>query len=125
MRGQYQNRQRSLKDIAAETGIPVEALAAAARQAGIRARRGINGRAHPLAIFGGPGGFPPDVWSTFTYPGAEQRTRRLLALPDSPASTTQPASSASGAPSSPARSASSRPPSAPPSCAPDQTDYSH
>ena len=84
LREQYQSRQRSLKDIAAETGIPVEALAAAARQAGIRVRHGINGRAHPLAIFGGPGAFPPDVWSVFAHPGAEQRIRRLLALPGPP-----------------------------------------
>ena len=34
LREQYQDCKRSLKDIAAETGIPVEALAAAARQAG-------------------------------------------------------------------------------------------
>ena len=84
LREQYQDRQRSLKDIAAETGIPVEALAAAARQAGIRVRHGINGRAHPLAALGGPGAFPPDVWSVFTHPGAEQRIRRLLALPGQP-----------------------------------------
>jgi hypothetical protein len=84
LREQYRDHQRSLKDIAAETGIPVEALAAAARQAGIRVRRGINGRAHPLAIFGGPSAFSPDVWSVFAHPGAEQRIRRLLALPGQP-----------------------------------------
>jgi hypothetical protein len=84
LRGQYQDRQRSLKDIAAETGTTVEALAAAARKAGIRVRHGINGRPHPLAIFGGPGAFPPDVWRVFTHPGAEQRIRRLLALPGQP-----------------------------------------
>jgi len=27
---------------------------------------------------------PPDVWSVFTHPGAEQRIRRLLALPGQP-----------------------------------------
>ncbi len=54
LREQYQSRQRSLKDIAAETGIPVETLAAAARQAGIRVRHGINGRAHPLATSADP-----------------------------------------------------------------------
>ncbi len=84
LREQYQDRQRSLKDIAAETGTPVEALAAAARQAGIRVRHGINGRAHPLAAHGGPGAFPPDVWNAFARPGAEQRIRRLLALPGQP-----------------------------------------
>jgi hypothetical protein len=84
LRGQYQDHQRSLKDIAAETGIPVEALATAARKAGIRVRHGIAGRAHPLAALGGPGAFPPDVWSVFTRPGAEQRIRRLLALPGQP-----------------------------------------
>ncbi|MGH3403326.1 MAG: LysR family transcriptional regulator, partial [Streptosporangiaceae bacterium] len=84
LREQYQDHKRSLKDIAAETGIPVEALAAAARQAGIRVRHGISGRAHPLATFGGPGAFPPDVWSVFAHPGAEQRIRRLLALPGQP-----------------------------------------
>ncbi|HEV3293714.1 MAG TPA: LysR family transcriptional regulator [Streptosporangiaceae bacterium] len=81
LREQYQERQRSLKDIAAETGIPVEDLAAAARKAGIRVRHGLNGRAHPLAALGGPGAFTTDVWNAFTHPGAEQRIRRLLAIP--------------------------------------------
>jgi hypothetical protein len=84
LREQYQDHQRSLKDIAAETGTPVEALAAAARKGGIRVRHGITGRAHPLAAFGGPGAFPTDVWNVFTHPGAEQRIRRLLALPCQP-----------------------------------------
>jgi TniQ len=84
LREQYQDRQRSLKDIAAETGTPVEALAAAARKGGIRVRHGIAGRAHPLAALGGPGAFPADVWNVFTRPGAEQRIRRLLALPGQP-----------------------------------------
>jgi hypothetical protein len=84
LREQYQDRQRSLKDIAAETGAPVEALAAAARKTGIRVRHGINGRPHPLAAFGGPDEFPPDVWSVFAHPGAEQRIRRLLILPGQP-----------------------------------------
>jgi hypothetical protein len=61
----------------AENEAAVEDLAAVAREAGIRVRHGINGRAHPLAIFGGPGAFSPDVWSTFTHPGTEQRIRRL------------------------------------------------
>jgi len=84
LREHYQDRQRSLKDIAAETGVPVEALAAAARKAGIRVRHGITGRAHPLAGLGGPGAFPTDVWNAFTRPGAEQRIRRLLTLPGQP-----------------------------------------
>jgi hypothetical protein len=84
LREQYQDRQRSLKDIAAETGIPVETLAAAAREAGIPVRHGVNSRAHPLAGLGGPGAFPPAVWNAFTHPGAEQRIRRLLALPGQP-----------------------------------------
>ena len=84
LREQYQDRQRSLKDIAAETGIPVEALAAAARNAGIRVRHGIDGRAHPLAALGGPSAFTTDVWNAFTHPGAEQRIRRLLAIPGQP-----------------------------------------
>jgi molybdenum-dependent DNA-binding transcriptional regulator ModE len=84
LREQYQERQRSLKDIATETGIPVEALAAAARTAGIRVRHGINGRAHPLAALGGPGAFTTDVWNAFTHPGAEQRILRLLATPGQP-----------------------------------------
>jgi Helix-turn-helix domain/Bacterial regulatory helix-turn-helix protein, lysR family len=84
LREHYQDRQRSLKDIAAETGVPVEALAAAARKAGIRVRHGIDARAHPLAALGGPGAFPADVWNVFTRPGAEQRIRRLLALPGQP-----------------------------------------
>jgi len=36
LREQYRDRQRSLKDITAEAGIPVDALAAAARKLGIR-----------------------------------------------------------------------------------------
>jgi molybdenum-dependent DNA-binding transcriptional regulator ModE len=84
LREQYQDRQRSLKDIAAETGIPAGTLAAAAREAGIPVRHGVNGRAHPLASLGGPGAFPPAVWDAFTRPGAEQRIRRLLALPGQP-----------------------------------------
>lgn len=77
-------RQHSLKDIAAETGTPVGALATAARTAGIRVRHGINGRAHPLAALGGPCAFTTDVWNIFTRPGAEQRIRRLLAIPGQP-----------------------------------------
>jgi molybdenum-dependent DNA-binding transcriptional regulator ModE len=84
LREQYQDRQRSLKDIAAATGIPVEALAAEARKAGIRVRHGIDARAHPLAALGGPAALPTDVWNAFTRPGAEQRIRRLLALPGQP-----------------------------------------
>jgi transposase-like protein len=84
LREQYQDRQRSLKDIAAETGVPVEALAAEARKAGIRVRHGIDARAHPLAALGGPGAFTADVWNVFARPGAEQRIRRLLTLPGQP-----------------------------------------
>jgi hypothetical protein len=84
LREQYQARQRSLKDIAAETGIPVEDLSAAARIAGIPVRHGVNGRAHPLAGLGGPGAFPAAVWNAFTGPHAEQRIRRLLVLPGQP-----------------------------------------
>jgi regulatory helix-turn-helix LysR family protein len=84
LREQYQVRQRSLKDIAAETGVPVATLAAAARNAGIPVRHGINGRAHSLAGVGAPGAFPPAVWNAFTRPHAEQRIRRLLALPGQP-----------------------------------------
>jgi hypothetical protein len=84
LREQYQHRQRSLKDIATETGTPVGALATAARTAGIRVRHGINGRAHPLAALGGPCAFTTVVWNIFTRPGAEQRIRRLLAIPGQP-----------------------------------------
>jgi hypothetical protein len=84
LREQYQARQRSLKDIAAETGIPVETLAAAARNAGIPVRHGMNGHPHPLASTGAPDAFPPVVWNSFTRPHAEQRIRRLLALPGQP-----------------------------------------
>jgi hypothetical protein len=84
LREHYQHRQHSLKDIAAETGAPVEALAAAARKAGIRVRHGVNARDHPLADLGGPGAFTQDVWNVFTRPGAEQRIRRLLTLPGQP-----------------------------------------
>jgi hypothetical protein len=84
LREQYQDRQRSLKDIAAETGIPVETLAAAARNVGIPVRHGRNGHAHPLASLGAPGTGPLAVWNAFTRPNAEQRIRRLLALPGQP-----------------------------------------
>ena len=79
LREQYQARSRSLKDIAAGTGIPARTLAAAARTAGIPVRHGINGRDHPLASLGGPAAFPPAVWDVFSRPHAEQRIRRLLA----------------------------------------------
>ncbi len=84
LREQYQLRQRSLKDIAAETGVPAATLAAAARNTGIPVRHGINGHPHPLASTGAPGAFPPAVWDAFTRPNAEQRIRRLLALPGQP-----------------------------------------
>jgi hypothetical protein len=84
LREQYQARQRSLKAITAETGIPVQTLAAAARNAGIPVRHGINGHAHPLASLGAPGAFPPAVWNAFTRPHAEQRIHRLLAIPGQP-----------------------------------------
>jgi hypothetical protein len=65
LREQYQDRHRSLTDIAAETGIPIESLATTARKAGLRVRRGINGRAHPLAALGVRGSFfgspPPAI----------------------------------------------------------------
>ena len=121
LREQYQDRQRSLKDISAETGTPVEAVAAAARKAGIRVRHGINGRAHPLAAIGGPGTFPRTSGASSPAPAPSSASEGSSPSPASPASTTQPTSSASGTPSSPARSASSRPPSAPPCCAPGQT----
>jgi hypothetical protein len=81
---QYQVRQRSLKDITAETGIPVATLAAAARNAGIPVRQGVNGRAHPLASLGGSAAFPPAIWAAFVKAGSEQRIRRILALPGQP-----------------------------------------
>jgi hypothetical protein len=118
---QYQVRQRSLKDITAETGIPVGALAAAARNAGIPVRQGVNGSAHPLASLGGPGAFPLAIWAAFAKAGSEQRIRRILALPGSPASFMLPARSASSAPPSTARSASSKTPPAPRCCAPART----
>jgi regulatory helix-turn-helix LysR family protein len=43
-------------------------------------RRRLRGAHAP----GAPGAFPPDVWDVFTHPGAEQRIRRLLALPGQP-----------------------------------------
>ncbi|HUY44204.1 MAG TPA: TniQ family protein [Streptosporangiaceae bacterium] len=84
LREQYQARRRSLKDISAETSVPVETLAAAARAAGIAVRHGISGHAHPLASLGGPFDFPRAVWDAFTRPGAEQRIRNLLAIPGQP-----------------------------------------
>jgi DNA-binding transcriptional LysR family regulator len=44
----------------------------------------VNGRAHPLASLGGPAAFPPAVWDAFARPRAEQRIRRILALPGQP-----------------------------------------
>jgi hypothetical protein len=35
----------------------------------------------PLAALGGPGAFTTDVWNAFSHPSAEQRIRRLLAIP--------------------------------------------
>ncbi len=84
LREQYQFRQRSLKDIAAETGIPAATLAAAARNTGIPVRHGTNGHTHPLASTRAPGAVPPAVWNAFTRPHAEQRIRRLLTLPGQP-----------------------------------------
>jgi Bacterial regulatory helix-turn-helix protein, lysR family len=84
LREQYQGRCRSLKDIAADTGIPAATLAAVARSAGIPVRHGASGHDHPLASLGGPGAFPPSVWNAFSRPGAEQRIRRLLAAPGHP-----------------------------------------
>jgi hypothetical protein len=120
LREQYQDRQRSLKDIVAETGTPVEALAAAARKAGIRVRHGIAGRPHPLAALGGPGAFPRTSGASSPTRASSSASAGSSPSPASPASTTQPASSASGTPYSSASSASSRPASAPPSCAPGQ-----
>jgi hypothetical protein len=121
LREQYQSRQRSLKDIAAQTGIPVDALAATARDTGIPVRHGINGRAHPLASLGEPGTFPPAVWNAFARPQAEQRIRRLSPFPGTPASTTPPATSASSTPSWPAKSDNSKTSPAPRSCAQQKT----
>jgi hypothetical protein len=125
LREQYHERQRSLKDIAAETGIPVGVLATAARKAGIRVRHGINGRAHPLAALGGPGAFTTDVWNVFTHPVPSSASGGSSPSPDGPASSTRPAISASGAPSSLAKSGRSRQPSAPRSCAPAKTGGLH
>ena len=121
LREQYQSRQRSLKDIAAETGIPVETLAAAARAAGIAVRHGINGRAHPLASIGGPDAFPRTSGTPSPTRAPSSASAGSSPSPASPASITPPASSASGTPSSPARSASSKPPPTPRSCASKQT----
>ena len=84
LREQYQAQSRSLKDIAAETGIPAATLAATARSAGIPVRHGASGHDHPLARLGGPGAFPPAIWNAFSRPGADQRIRRLLAAPGHP-----------------------------------------
>lgn len=98
LREQYQDRQRSLKDIAAETGTP-----------GRNPRRRSPQRRHPRpARHHRPHPptrrprrtrhVPTDVWNAFTHPGAEQRTAGSSPSPASPASTTPPASSASGTP---------------------------
>jgi hypothetical protein len=84
LREQYEINRRSLKDITAETGVPVADLATVARSAGIAVRHGINGHAHPLAALGGPDDFPPAVWAAFARPGADKRIRRLLAAPGHP-----------------------------------------
>ena len=84
LREQYETNRRSLKDITAETGVPVADLATLARSAGITVRHGINGHANPLAALGGPDDFPPAVWAAFARPGADKRIRRLLAAPGHP-----------------------------------------
>jgi hypothetical protein len=81
LREQYDTSRRSLKDIAAETGISAADLAGYARNLGITIRRGVNGGHHILARFGGPGEFPPAVWAALAGPRAEQRGRRFLATP--------------------------------------------
>lgn len=79
LKEQYQARGLSFRGIAAESGIPARALAAAARNAGIPTRKGASNRDHPLARLGSPGDFPPAVWNAFSRPHAQQRIRRLLA----------------------------------------------
>jgi hypothetical protein len=80
LREQYQTRGRSFRALAAESGIRVGALAAAARNAGLPIRpSGAASRNHPLGSLGGPAAFPPVVWHAFSRRLAEQRIRRLLA----------------------------------------------
>jgi len=84
LRQEYDINHRSLKDIAAEAGIPADDLAACARSLGITIRRGVNGGNHVLARLGGPSEFPPAVWAALAGPRAEQRIRRFLATPGHP-----------------------------------------
>jgi hypothetical protein len=108
LREHYQDRQRGLKDIAAETGIPGRGPRRRSPQ-GRHPRSGTASTAAPIPSL--PSADPahsPPTSGTPSHPGAEQRIRRLLPSPASSASATQPAIWASGTPSSLARSASSR-----------------
>lgn len=121
LREQYQARQRSLKDIAAETGIPVESLAATARNARIPVRHGMNGHAHPSPASAHPA--PSRQPSGTPSPARTPNSASAGSSPSlgSQISTAQPVSSASGTPPWPARSASSKPSQGPRCCAPART----
>jgi TniQ len=84
LREQYNTSRRSIKDIAAQAGVPADNLAAYALSLGITIRQGANAGSHALARFGGPSEFPPAVWAAFASPHAEQRIRRFLATPGHP-----------------------------------------
>jgi hypothetical protein len=80
LREQYQTRGRSFRGIAAETGIAIKVLKAAAKKAGLPIRPpGAASRAHPLGSLGGPDAFTPAVWDAFSRRHAEMRVSRLLA----------------------------------------------
>lgn len=84
LREQYEDNHRSFTDIAAELGIPPSDLARHARTLGLATRRGVAAHQHVLAGHGGPEAFPAYIWTLFASHGAEQRVRRLLAIPGHP-----------------------------------------
>jgi hypothetical protein len=51
------------------------------RTLNIPVRHGHAAHTHPLAKHGGPDAFPPHVWAALAGRGAEQRIRRLIAIP--------------------------------------------
>lgn len=84
LREQYEDQYRSFTDIAADLGIPASDLARHARTLGLATRRGVAAHQHVLADHGGPEAFPAYIWTLFATRGAEQRLRRLLAIPGHP-----------------------------------------
>ncbi|MGH3627865.1 MAG: hypothetical protein ACRDRL_10560 [Sciscionella sp.] len=84
LREQYEDNCRSFAEIAADLGIPASDLARHARRLGLAIRHGVAAHKHILASYGGPEAFSTTIWTAFTSRGAEQRIKRLLAIPGHP-----------------------------------------